>query len=107
MHNLNSGNEIEVCTKDEFTCQNGTCIPIEAVCDGAPDCFDSDDEIGETCSCHSSEVSSSKLHEYHNPCKQKLNTFFGRVFIKVQFLKKKYKMNDQRITQHCQKCKSW
>ncbi|XP_055844274.1 basement membrane-specific heparan sulfate proteoglycan core protein isoform X29 [Episyrphus balteatus] len=48
-------NEIEVCTKDEFTCQNGSCIPIEAVCDGAPDCFDSDDEIGETCSCHSSE----------------------------------------------------
>ncbi|XP_055911049.1 basement membrane-specific heparan sulfate proteoglycan core protein isoform X7 [Eupeodes corollae] len=45
----------EECTLDEFSCRNGACIPIEAVCDGQPDCSDHEDENEATCSCRSSE----------------------------------------------------
>lgn len=32
------------CTKDQFTCQSGTCIPIESKCDRKSDCGDGSDE---------------------------------------------------------------
>ena len=37
------------CSSDEFQCTNGTCVRLDWVCDGAPDCFDGSDEILDTC----------------------------------------------------------
>ena len=34
------------CSKDEFTCSDGDCIPMESRCDGRADCKDSSDEVG-------------------------------------------------------------
>lgn len=36
----------EPCKKDEFTCNNRNCIPMELQCDGLDDCGDGSDEQG-------------------------------------------------------------
>ncbi|XP_047476773.1 uncharacterized protein LOC125030639 [Penaeus chinensis] len=36
---------LTACAKDQFTCSNGLCIPLENRCDGLEDCSDSSDEI--------------------------------------------------------------
>lgn len=37
--------EETACTKDEFKCtSDGTCLPLEIVCDGIKHCFDGSDE---------------------------------------------------------------
>ena len=35
-----------VCYSDEFTCDNGECVPDSYVCDGDNDCGDYSDEDG-------------------------------------------------------------
>ncbi|XP_028850828.1 basement membrane-specific heparan sulfate proteoglycan core protein isoform X4 [Denticeps clupeoides] len=34
------------CLQDEFTCQDGSCIPLQYHCDQRPDCLDMSDELG-------------------------------------------------------------
>ncbi|XP_050359445.1 modular serine protease-like [Nymphalis io] len=33
------------CASDEFTCQDGGCVPLNSLCDGNRDCFDGADEL--------------------------------------------------------------
>ena len=35
---------IKGCTKDDFKCDNGECVPSEWICDGECDCSDESDE---------------------------------------------------------------
>lgn len=35
------------CRKDEFTCDNKDCIPLDAKCNGIADCLDNSDELGD------------------------------------------------------------
>ena len=42
---LNCGN----CTIGQFTCDNGTCLDSNKVCDGKRDCFDNEDENHPDC----------------------------------------------------------
>ncbi|XP_075221411.1 modular serine protease-like [Lycorma delicatula] len=41
--------DFKVCNKDEFQCDNGNCIRIDAVCDGFSDCSDKSDETVDEC----------------------------------------------------------
>lgn len=38
-----------LCTKDEFKCSNGHCIPLNLACDGHNDCGDDSDENSPNC----------------------------------------------------------
>ena len=40
------------CSAEEFTCQDGTCIPVTSHCDAFPDCPDSSDENPVICGQH-------------------------------------------------------
>ena len=35
-----------MCTHHEYSCQDGTCVDLDSVCDGKIDCNDKSDEVG-------------------------------------------------------------
>ncbi|XP_056009495.1 basement membrane-specific heparan sulfate proteoglycan core protein-like isoform X3 [Ostrea edulis] len=39
----------EICTADQFRCDDGMCIPDDLICDGTPDCDDRSDEFLSLC----------------------------------------------------------
>lgn len=52
------------CPEDTFKCELGQCIPTSWICDGQPDCFHLEDELGcskfESYSCHGQDFSGSR-----------------------------------------------
>ena len=36
----------QTCTREEFFCHDGTCVPLWCRCDGVPHCYDGSDEFG-------------------------------------------------------------
>lgn len=45
-----------VCQSDEYSCQDGTCIDIQKLCDGKADCNSGTDEDPQICSKFNSEI---------------------------------------------------
>ena len=39
------------CDEDQWSCDNGQCIPLDKRCDVIPDCVDDSDELDEYCNC--------------------------------------------------------
>lgn len=46
------------CNEEEYECNDGTCIPTEAVCDSHKDCSTGEDEDPHTCMATTPEVDS-------------------------------------------------
>lgn len=44
VHAAETDNSTQNCNANQFTCRNGTCIPVAAVCDGVANCAESEDE---------------------------------------------------------------
>ncbi|XP_071944579.1 SCO-spondin-like [Antedon mediterranea] len=53
---------IETCAPDEFSCDNGKCIPVEWTCDAAEDCGDSSDETDCVYNCTVNEFTCRNGH---------------------------------------------